>query len=733
MASPAELLDALNSSDNAARRAAENALTSMAEGGLEQLVAALTSTLCNDPSKERKLQASIQLRRMLSAKEHLVRVKKLAAAVAAGAQPAPAGPLPSRLASLPPATLGGLKAGLLHSFRHDTISGVRTNVAAALAEIAGQIAGEGCRNWPELLQTVFDGAGSGDVERQASALKLLGMLVEFAGPADRGRDMILPHAGPIGGMLSTLLGTPTVAPKARVAALSTVACLLPALQGTAGATESFQALIPGMVATLQSAFAPGVDPDNELSGEALCELTNMVIAVPTFFRPHLSAVCGAMVTILAAAGSLSDDTRSYALEFLLILAETAGGTVRKVPQLSETVIDLTLKTIQTYEDEDTPLEEWGKLDDKEDTEDAEDGNMHSVGVRSLARYASAIGEKQAWPIFQKVAGPLFSSALWQARAAAVTGLAQVASACARDMGKHMGFMVKTCETFLGDAHPRVAHAAARALETLITTCVAPALPCVLRQRVAGWRLAGHPCSPRPPPPLLTQPPPPPPRSLAATLTWTPWRLWMAMCLSWRGACWGARRGARRRAWPRALPALPPRRSSPFRRSAARTCCLPSLLPAALGACCACAALSLAPWMRCWEGMGRRRWSLTSLPPMRRTFWPPAARRWATCASRRASPFSFPSFHPFLAALLHPPPPRAHTFLTSLPPPPAQHPCTLPCARTPPQRPQGLLTLRLRARACSTAAAALPWTWGRTFAPTTLRCSPRSRALWRACR
>jgi hypothetical protein len=71
-----------------------------------------------------------------------------------------------------------------------------------------------------------------------------------------------------------------------------------------------------------------------------------------------------MVSILGAA-ALEDETRGYALEFLVCLAESAGATVRKVTQLSETVFSQTLGLIQIYEDADEELGAWGACDDKE--------------------------------------------------------------------------------------------------------------------------------------------------------------------------------------------------------------------------------------------------------------------------------------------------------------------------------------------------------------------------------
>lgn len=381
---------------------------------MDALVAALTSTLCNDSSVARKQQAALQLRRLLSREQHELRMKAL--------PPGSQRPL-MRLEALQAGSQQGLKAGLLHSFSNEQDMKVRTSVAAAIAEVAAQCGGEGCKDWPGLLQTVFDGAAVADWKRQKSSLELLGLIALAAG----GKS-IFPHAAPIGTMLQTLLTTPAVDVHTRVAAMVCCEQLIEAFllkeggvgrEASQGVIASFQALIPALVGALQSVFSAACSDAQDLAEEALQEMTNIVILVPTFFRAQLNAVCGAVVTILGAP-TLPEDTRSAALEFLLNLAEEAGATVRKVPQLSETVLKLTLDLMQQYEDAEEHLAQWAAVEDKEEDEDEEAQGIRGTGANGIMRYASALGAKQAWPLFQKIAEPLFKNPDWRARAAAIT-------------------------------------------------------------------------------------------------------------------------------------------------------------------------------------------------------------------------------------------------------------------------------------------------------------------------
>ena len=52
--------------------------------------------------------------------------------------------------------------------------------------------------------------------------------------------------------------------------------------------------------------------------------------MPQFFRPHISSVVAAMLTI-AGTNMLSLNIRQLAIEFLVTLAEGASGMVRKIP------------------------------------------------------------------------------------------------------------------------------------------------------------------------------------------------------------------------------------------------------------------------------------------------------------------------------------------------------------------------------------------------------------------
>jgi hypothetical protein len=72
---------------------------------------------------------------------------------------------------------------------------------------------------------------------------------------------------------------------------------------------------------------------------------------PHFFRAHLEAICTPMLVIIRQS-TLEDATRKLALEFLLVLAETAGGTVRKLPRLIEAILSLSLSFLMTDVDAD---------------------------------------------------------------------------------------------------------------------------------------------------------------------------------------------------------------------------------------------------------------------------------------------------------------------------------------------------------------------------------------------
>jgi len=440
------LIKSLNSDVDATRKAAEAAFESLAASP-EPLIVSLTSVLCNDPEVDVKKQAGIQLRRLLNKEGH---------------------GNATIYSTLTPTIQVGLRSGLLYSYQADPP--LRKTTGAVIASLAALGAGKGCESWPELLPGIFNMAQSPDT--QSAALSLLGQVAEFA--VDQSKEdeiplpivMLLPHAQPIGGMLHAILSSPSVPKEVRVAGLMCCKELLTGLRKSKEAVSAFQQLVPSMVFSLEQTFSqPLADFDHPNS--ALEALTVMMIPVPTFFSLHLDQTCKVVLAIVGAGkGSMPHEVRNGALEFLLTLAEKAGSMVRKIPQLSEAIANLAFSLVATDLNEHTA--EWESADDTEDMEEdeQEEVGLHYAGQHGLTRLFSAIGSKQAFPLFEKISNPLFSACEWRSRTAALLGLSCLGTACSRDLAPKLEKIVDAITPFFSDPHQRVRHSAAMAIHDI---------------------------------------------------------------------------------------------------------------------------------------------------------------------------------------------------------------------------------------------------------------------------
>ncbi|KAF1742606.1 hypothetical protein MXB_620 [Myxobolus squamalis] len=96
------------------------------------------------------------------------------------------------------------------------------------------------------------------------------------------------------------------------------------------------------------------------------------------------------------------------------------------------------------------------LDSHEDCDDEED-DLPRAAETSLDRFTCEIGGKTMFPIIMSKLEPLFSSNIWQHRAAALITLACSAEGCSRDMKPFLPSIIKAIPQFMQDSHPRVVY------------------------------------------------------------------------------------------------------------------------------------------------------------------------------------------------------------------------------------------------------------------------------------
>lgn len=198
--------------------------------------------------------------------------------------------------------------------------------------------------------------------------------------------------------------------------------------------------------------------------EVLSVLVQVAELHPKFFRNNLDDVGRAMIFI-SSTQDLDADTRELAVEFLLSLAENAGGMVRKSQYIVQSVVPLVIQMMCEVEDD----EQWvTKFDDPEtftESNDAEN-NISETGAAAIDRLSSSLGGSAVLPVAIPVIKGLLGDADWRKRRAALYAICLLGEGSKALMTRELDNVVGMVVPFLSDAHPRVQYAALHSIGQL---------------------------------------------------------------------------------------------------------------------------------------------------------------------------------------------------------------------------------------------------------------------------
>lgn len=184
-----------------------------------------------------------------------------------------------------PGLAAALKTEPLRLLAAESIGLVRRKIAHVVAEVAVFAAGEGCAQWPELLQTVFTLTSSPDPSVRSDALDLFKCLASYDG-----EKMMGVHAPRLHAILSTLLADPNN--KVRISAMTGLIAFIRCLKNAA-TRDAFQSLLTPMLKVLEAALSE----DEEAARSAIMSLIDLVSEYPGFLKNHLEASAAAMLAV----------------------------------------------------------------------------------------------------------------------------------------------------------------------------------------------------------------------------------------------------------------------------------------------------------------------------------------------------------------------------------------------------------------------------------------------------
>lgn len=350
------------------------------------------------------------------------------------------------------------KTRLLQALGAEADNGVRRKIGDAISQLAQILiqeadqaapigsAGAEAVAWPELLQALWQSAGSANADMREVGLHILSEVPNvFGAQLDR-------YLGEVGRLVQTALGDKEL--KVKVAGASAFVSFV--INLTRAQQAGFVQLLPGVLQVIMQACQGGAELE---AREVLSELVNLVEIEPKFVRPNMPALTTQMMLIAKESG-LEDGTRRMALEVLVVVCEEAPAMARKFPTLVQQLVPLLISFCAEV-DEDA---EWAVQDQDDIPEEDENS---TVGEQSLDRVACALGGNVVLPeVFKVLPQLLADQAKWQNRAAALSTVAAIAEGCLEQLRAALEQVVKAVVPKLLDPHPRVRYAACNAVGQL---------------------------------------------------------------------------------------------------------------------------------------------------------------------------------------------------------------------------------------------------------------------------
>jgi hypothetical protein len=247
----------------------------------------------------------------------------------------------------------------------------------------------------------------------------------------------------------------------KLAAFNALVALVGALSDSKERLK-FQQLVPLMIDSLGSALTSG---DEATAQEALSSFVELVESDPKFVRNHLSHVASSMLQIVESE-SLTDETRTMAVEFLITLVEArdkAPGMMRKLPDFGTRFFKALLDCMLHIDDD----EDWYDAN-SEQNNDAGESDLFECGQMNLDRLALALGSKFTLQHASSLLPQYLQSEDWRCRHAGLMAISQIAEGCAKGMSQQLDETISPCLNLIRDSHPRVRHAALNCLGQLST-------------------------------------------------------------------------------------------------------------------------------------------------------------------------------------------------------------------------------------------------------------------------
>ena len=348
-----------------------------------------------------------------------------------------------------------IRTKLLQCYANETSKPVRHKIADAVAEIARQYVDEqillpdGTRDtWPELLSALYQASQSPDASMRESAFRIF---ETTPGIIERQHEDII--------LAVFQKGIRDDEPPVRLATMTAFSAFFQSLSKKS--QPKYYGLIPDILNTLIPLKEAG---DSDHLTKALMAIIELAEVASKMFKsvfPTLVTVCMQMIQ----DKDLDDQARQNALELMATFADYNPKMCKSDKNYINDMVTqcLSLMTDVGLDDEDA--EDWNA---QEDVDFDESDSNHVAGEQTMDRLANKIGGKDLLPPTFTWLPRMLQSGAWRDKHAALMCISAISEGCAELMEGELNKVLELMMPTLHDVHPRVRWAACNALGQMST-------------------------------------------------------------------------------------------------------------------------------------------------------------------------------------------------------------------------------------------------------------------------
>ncbi|EFA82781.1 importin subunit beta-3 [Heterostelium album PN500] len=328
-------------------------------------------------------------------------------------------------------TQESVKVQLIELLKADISKTSRSKVVNIIASLSPTLISAG--KW-DLIPFLVEAAKSPVEQLRESAYLIVSKIVGEIAP------IIKPHAVLFADLLKFGLNDNSVL--VQTASLSAVSSFINIQEID---TTPFKPLLPLMITAITRAIEMNHEKNAQ---EAIVVFVIIAETKPNWFATNVDLVFRSFYDILISE-MVEEETRHYALEFFMTLAQKRPSIFKKNPAYLDSIVNVLYKW--TSEVDEIPLDKWNKS-----TEDGDDDNTNSsTAIDAFDRLASELPRQLTEITFSKYIPQLLKSQLWTERFSALMSIAMICEGAKKVISPNLQQVLQLIVPLVNDPVPRV--------------------------------------------------------------------------------------------------------------------------------------------------------------------------------------------------------------------------------------------------------------------------------------